>query len=78
MAVVAANRVGETVPRTCEDAEAQLATTVSVYLDAGQLPEGLPSTVVDLTEREPRLVRPGAFPGALLREVAPDLVEEDA
>jgi tRNA threonylcarbamoyl adenosine modification protein (Sua5/YciO/YrdC/YwlC family) len=78
MAVVAANRVGEAVPRTCDDAEAQLTTTVSVYLDAGQLPDGPPSTVVDLTEREPRLVRPGAFPGVLLREVAPDLIEEDA
>jgi tRNA threonylcarbamoyl adenosine modification protein (Sua5/YciO/YrdC/YwlC family) len=78
MAVVAANRVGEPVPRTCDDTEAQLTTTVSVYLDAGQLPDGPPSTVVDLTEREPRLVRPGAFPGALLRQVAPDLIEEDA
>jgi tRNA threonylcarbamoyl adenosine modification protein (Sua5/YciO/YrdC/YwlC family) len=78
MAVVAANRVGEPIPRACDEAEAQLATTVSVYLDAGQLPDGPPSTVVDLTEREPRLVRPGAFPGVLLRDVAPDLIEEDA
>jgi tRNA threonylcarbamoyl adenosine modification protein (Sua5/YciO/YrdC/YwlC family) len=77
MAVIAANRVGEAVPRTCDEAEAQLGTTVSVYLDAGTLPEGPPSTVVDLTDREPRLLRAGAFPSVQLREVAPDLVEED-
>ncbi len=77
MAVVAANRVGEAVPRTCDDAEAQLGSTVSVYLDAGSLPEGPPSTVVDLTDREPRLLRAGAFPSILLREVAPDLVDEE-
>jgi len=76
MVVVAANRVGEPVPRTCDDAQAQLDTTVSVYLDSGALAEGPPSTVVDLTEREPRLLRPGAFPAALLRQVAPDLITD--
>ncbi len=77
MAVVAANRVGEAVPRTCDEAEAQLGPTVSVYLDAGTLPEGPPSTVVDLTDRAPRLLRAGTFPSVQLREVAPDLVDED-
>ncbi|MEO8106635.1 MAG: L-threonylcarbamoyladenylate synthase [Actinomycetes bacterium] len=76
MVVVAANRVGEPAPRTCDDAHAQLDTTVSVYLDAGPLPEGPSSTVVDLTERSPRLVRPGTYAADVLRQVAPDLVDE--
>lgn len=73
MAVVSANRVGEQVPRTCEEAQTQLDATVSIYLDAGQVPEGQPSTVVDLTDRAPRLLRTGAFSEELLRDVAPDL-----
>lgn len=77
MAVVSANRVGEPAPRTCDEAKAQLDSTVSIYLDAGTLPDGPPSTVVDLTEREPRLLRPGAFAEELLRQTAPDLVGED-
>lgn len=76
MVVVAANRVGEPVPRTCDNAQAQLDTTVSVYLDSGALPEGPASTVVDLTESSPRLLRPGAFGAPLLRQVAPDLIDE--
>ena len=76
MAVVSANRVGEPVPRTCDEAQAQLDTTVSIYLDSGELPEGPPSTVVDLTDREPRLLRSGAYSEDLLRQTAPDLVGE--
>lgn len=77
MVVVAANRVGEAVPRTCDDAQAQLGTAVTVYLDGGERPEGMASTVVDLTEREPRVLRAGAYSEAELRAVAPDLVGLD-
>lgn len=74
MAVISANRIGEPPPRTCDAAREQLGTTVSIYLDAGELEDGPPSTVVDLTEREPYLLRPGAFSADDLRSVAPDLV----
>jgi L-threonylcarbamoyladenylate synthase len=74
MVVVAANRAGEPVPRTCDEAQSQLDTDVTVYLDSGPRPAGEPSTVVDLTEREPRVLRPGAFGEAELRTVAPDLI----
>jgi tRNA A37 threonylcarbamoyladenosine synthetase subunit TsaC/SUA5/YrdC len=77
MVVVAANRVGEPVPRTCDDAEAQLDTNVIVYLDAGTCPDGAASTVVDLTEREPRVLRAGAFSEQELRTVAADLIGID-
>lgn len=78
MAVVSANRVGEPVPRSCDEAAAQLETTVSIYLNAGRLPDGPPSTVVDLTEREPRLLRAGAFSEEVLRQAAPHLIGEIA
>jgi tRNA threonylcarbamoyl adenosine modification protein (Sua5/YciO/YrdC/YwlC family) len=77
MVVVAANRVGEPVPRTCDDAQVQLGTAVAVYLDGGERPPGAPSTVVDLTERAPRVLRSGAFSDDVLRGVAPDLVGID-
>jgi L-threonylcarbamoyladenylate synthase len=43
-------------------------------LDAGQLSQSAPSTVVDCTGRRPRVIRPGAIPARLLRESVPDLV----
>lgn len=77
MVVVAANRVGEPVPVSCDEAEAQLGADVHVYLDAGARPRGEASTVVDLTEREPRLLRAGAVSLEALRTVAPDLRTPD-
>jgi tRNA threonylcarbamoyl adenosine modification protein (Sua5/YciO/YrdC/YwlC family) len=76
MAVIAANRSGQPAPRNCDAAEEQLGSTVSIYLDAGELPEAEPSTVVDLSEKEPRLLRPGAYSVELLRSVAPDMSDE--
>ena len=77
MVVVTANRAGEPVPLTCDEAQAQLDTSVTVYLDSGLRPVGEPSTVVDLTEREPAVLRPGAFSEVELRTVAPDLIGVD-
>jgi L-threonylcarbamoyladenylate synthase len=77
MVVVAANRVGEPAPRTCDEAQAQLGSAITVYLDAGERPEGETSTVVDLTEAVPRLLRPGALSIDELRTVAPDLLDTD-
>ena len=74
MVVVAANRVGEPVPRTCDEAQAQLDSSVTVYLDSGPRPAGESSTVVDLTEREPRVLRAGAYGEDELRAVAADLI----
>ena len=73
MVVVAANRVGEPVPRTCDEAQEQLDSSVTVYLDAGTRPDGAASTVVDLSDRAPRVLRAGAFTEDELRSIAPDL-----
>ena len=37
------------------------ATGVDLLLDAGRTPGGPPSTIVDVTGRDARLVRPGAI-----------------
>jgi len=43
-------------------------------LDGGRLQPSNPSTVIDCTGLRPRVIRPGAVPGASLRESAPDLI----
>ena len=43
-------------------------------LDGGRLLPSQPSTVVDCTGRRPRVIRPGVFSAAQLRDCVPDLV----
>ena len=62
-AVVAtsANHPGGPDPRRLEDVPAQIRAGAAALVDAGELP-GTPSTVVDLTGPEPRILREGAVP----------------
>lgn len=66
LAVTSANRSGRPTPTTCQGIRAELADLVAVYLCAGEAPGRVPSTVVDLTGTEARILREGA--------VAPDTV----
>ena len=45
-------------------------------LDGGQLTSSAPSTVVDCTSHQPRVIRPGAVASSALREIVPDLIGE--
>ncbi|MEP6559702.1 MAG: L-threonylcarbamoyladenylate synthase [Nakamurella sp.] len=69
MAVSSANRSGSPPATTIGDAEVQLGDDVSVYLDGGESPIGVASTVVDLTGDTPRVLRHGAVPIERLRDV---------
>lgn len=71
LAATAANRAGEPIPRTCEEARRQLGAAVAVYLDSGRCEEELGSTVVDVTRDPVSLVRPGAVSIERLRQVTP-------
>jgi L-threonylcarbamoyladenylate synthase len=64
-AVVAtsANRPGEPDPRRLEDVPEEIRAGAAAVVDGGKVP-GTPSTVVDLTGSEPRILREGAVPGA--------------
>ncbi len=57
-----ANKTGAATPRTVSEIQASLGNGVALYLDAGELPESRPSTIVDARGGEPRLVREGAIP----------------
>jgi L-threonylcarbamoyladenylate synthase len=72
--VTSANLTGRPPAQTCEEAEAQLGDSVSVYLDGGRCPGGVASTIVDVTGDRPRLLRLGALPLDRLRVVVPDLI----
>ena len=73
MAVSSANKTGQPPAGTAEEARAQLAFSVSVYLESGELPDRTPSSIVDLTGEVPRLLRAGAIPQEKLRAVVPTL-----
>jgi L-threonylcarbamoyladenylate synthase len=62
-AVVAtsANLPGEPDPRSLGDVPAEIRTGAVAEIDAGEL-RGVPSTVLDLTGPEPRVLREGAVP----------------
>jgi L-threonylcarbamoyladenylate synthase len=63
-----ANRTGAPAPLTCADAVAAVGASAALALDGGP-GRPLPSTIVDLTREEPRLLRAGAIEWAAVLEV---------
>jgi L-threonylcarbamoyladenylate synthase len=55
-----ANAPGEQDPRRLEDVPLQIQEGAGSLVDGGELP-GTPSTVIDLTGAEPRVIREGAL-----------------
>jgi L-threonylcarbamoyladenylate synthase len=58
-----ANAHGRPDPRRLEDVPEEIRSACAALVDAGELP-GTPSTVLDLTGPEPKVVREGAIPAA--------------
>ncbi len=56
-----ANRHGGPDPRRLDDVPPEIRQACGAELDAGELP-GVPSTVIDLSGPEPRVLREGAVP----------------
>jgi L-threonylcarbamoyladenylate synthase len=56
-----ANLSGGPDPRRVEDIPQEIRAACGAVVDAGELP-GVPSTVIDLTGAEPRVLREGAGP----------------
>ncbi len=59
LAVTSANRSGLPAPSLADEVRAQLGGRVALILDGGRTPGGAPSTVVDCTGPEPRILRAG-------------------
>lgn len=60
LTATSANRSGQPPARTADDVDRSVLDRLSVILDAGSTPGGLPSTIVDARRSEPRLIRAGA------------------
>jgi L-threonylcarbamoyladenylate synthase len=65
-----ANRSGGPSPRSAGDVLKELSESIDIVLDAGTSMEGLPSTIIDVTGKEPVVLRKGVItvPELLVRE----------
>jgi len=68
-----ANRYQSLSPTRAEHVVSSLEGQDLFILDAGPCPSGIESTVVDVRDTEPRVLRPGALSIPALRAVAPSL-----
>jgi L-threonylcarbamoyladenylate synthase len=60
LTATSANLSGQPAPAEPDEVARVLGSRIDLLLDAGRTPGGPPSTIVDLTGTEPRLVRSGA------------------
>ena len=67
--VTSANLSGRADATTAEEVRAQLDGRIALILDGGKTPGGVPSTIVDCTGPEPRILREGAIPGTDIERV---------
>ena len=68
-----ANRTGGQPLVRGDEVAREFGDHLDLILEAGPCPGGLPSTIVDVTNSPPRLVRAGAIPAAELAEIMPEL-----
>lgn len=68
-----ANRAGYRPCVRADEVAREFGEGVDLILEAGPCPGGLPSTIVDVTNSPPRLVRVGAIPAAELAEIIPEI-----
>lgn len=69
MAVSSANISGRAPAATVGDAKEQLGGAVSVYLDGGPCEKGMASSIVDISQGQPRILREGAVSAEAIAEV---------
>ncbi|MGD9495777.1 MAG: L-threonylcarbamoyladenylate synthase [Armatimonadota bacterium] len=74
LAVTSANVTAQPPAREVGELAPELVARVAVVVDAGRCPDGVPSTVVDLTVAPPRILRRGPVTAEQLRELLPDIV----
>jgi L-threonylcarbamoyladenylate synthase len=73
MAVSSANKTGQLAATNVEEAIAQLGEEVTIYLDGGQTPGNIASTIVDVSSGEIKLLRQGAIPLEEIRLIVPNI-----
>ncbi len=74
LAVTSANVSGQPTPQRAHEVARQFNWQLPIVLDGGLSPGEIPSTIVDFTTSQPRILRQGVLPFEMLREALPDLV----
>ncbi len=69
IAAPSANLSGKTPPKTAREVLENLSGRVGIILDGGQCQFGISSTIIDLTEPEPKILRHGAISAEKILEV---------
>jgi L-threonylcarbamoyladenylate synthase len=75
LAVSSANRTGMPAASNVDEAEEMLGDRVKVYLDAGPSRTSLASTILDVTNPRPRVLRRGGIPLSRLQEFEDSIVD---
>lgn len=78
LAAPSANRSGSPSPTTARRVMEDMAGRIAAVVDGGPCAVGVESTVVDMTARPPRLLRPGGITPAMLRAVVGEIVVDSA
>jgi L-threonylcarbamoyladenylate synthase len=73
-----ANRTGASDPVTAMEVDEQIGPWLDYIIDVGETPRGEPSTIVDMTGQEPRILREGALPAEEVLDALKDLPAEDS
>lgn len=69
LAVTSANLSGQENPVSAQDVLAQLNGRIELVIDGGNAPGGVPSTVVDCTGEQARILRQGAIAGEEIAKI---------
>lgn len=72
LTATSANTAGEPPARTPKDVENYFSEGIDLIVDGGEVMATKPSTVLDLSKPEPRLIREGAITRAELEGIIPD------
>lgn len=73
LAVSSANLTGQPAATNADEAAEMLAAQVAVILDGGPTADSLPSTIIDCTGDQPRVLRVGAISVSELRAVLAEI-----
>lgn len=74
LAAPSANPFGRLSPTTALAVDAELGDRIALTLDGGPCEKGVESSILDCSSAQPRLLRPGALPLELLRDVMGEIV----
>lgn len=72
LTATSANTSGQPPARTATDVESYFSEGIDLIIDGGEVTATQPSTVLDLSKPEPRLIREGAITWEELEEIIPD------